>query len=305
MRLLWENLDEGQDISKGRSADRAWLGVKARIEAKNRRTAPPRPPVRRRARANKKNAFTRAVVVMLVILIPVTVVYLQQRVGENAEPEWVTYASGIGERVGIRLNDGSMAYLSVNSELRVPEVFRADIREVELIGEGYFEITSDATRPFVVHTGEASIEVLGTEFNLRAYRDEEDVHLVVTEGRVGMYARGESLGDGADISAGQQSVFKPDRSIDVSEATNVDRVLGWRNGSLAFFETPFEDVTAELERWYEARFEFDDSTLRQVDITATFELSDDEPLGSVLTVLTESVGIAYERHGNDVVFLRK
>ena len=304
MRMLWENMGVLPDIAKGRSAEKAWLGVRERIQPAQRPAAPPRPPVRRQPQKRRKNPFTRLVVV-LAIMIPFVVFFLQQWKGENAAPEMVTYASGIGERLGIRLNDGSMVYLSVNSTLRVPEVFSKQRREVELIGEGYFDIKPDVNRPFIVRTGQASVEVLGTEFNLRAYDEESDVQLAVTEGLVGMYEQGKSLDSGTRLSTGQHGIFKNGETIHVYDVEDMGRVLGWRTGLLDFVEAPFEDVAIELERWYDVAFSFQDSTLRMIEITASFDLSDNEPLGNILNVLVESVGIDYSRDGDTVAFHHK
>ena len=141
---------------------------------------------------------------MSVVLITVFLFYLPRDSGPG---EVITYTSERGERFGIRLSDGSVVSLSVDSKLIVPEKFSSEIREVELEGEAYFEVTTDDQRPFIVHAKSASVHVLGTEFNIRAYESDENVTLLVTEGRVSLKKREHESEEAALVVAGQRGIY--------------------------------------------------------------------------------------------------
>ena len=302
MEELWDSLGEVKDISKGRSAEVAWLGVKSRIQHRKQSFSSSRPPVSHRVRPRVNNVIIRPLAVLLGVAILIVLIYWQQGELADEASKTITYTTDVGERITIRLNDGSLVYLSVGSEIRAPKIFSERNREVELVGEAYFDIKPDEESPFIVHTVQSSVQVLGTEFNVRAYPDEFDVELVVTEGQVGMYAMGESLQDGEKVIAGQKGVYKADGSIDVDDATEMQQLIGWREGILEFVETPFEELAHELERWYDVKIEFQDPSLRSIAITARFDLKEGDSFETMLGVLAGAAGAGYERTNKEVVF---
>lgn len=91
------------------------------------------------------------------------------------------------------LADGTKVWLNSQSELRFPARFTGDKREIYMQGEIYIEVSCDTTRPFVVHTGENIVEVLGTKFNLMAYPDEKKVVTTLVEGCVAFYCMDECV----------------------------------------------------------------------------------------------------------------
>lgn len=88
-----------------------------------------------------------------------------------------------GEYVA-KLDDGTIIHLNADSELRVPTAFATDSREVYFKGEGYFSVAKDTRRPFVIHSGEVDIKVLGTEFGVRSYASEEEIITTLVQGNV-------------------------------------------------------------------------------------------------------------------------
>lgn len=76
-----------------------------------------------------------------------------------------------GQRAELLLADGTKVWLNSRSKLKFPDRFQKDARKVELDGEGYFEVTHQEEAPFTVHTSKYDVKVLGTEFNVKAYKD--------------------------------------------------------------------------------------------------------------------------------------
>src|SRR3989441_7274127 len=116
------------------------------------------------------------------------------------EPAMREFATARGRRAAIELADGTRIVLSVDSKLRVPADYGATLRAVYLEGEAYFAIAHDAAKPFAVHAGQGVIWDLGTRFGVRAYADEQDVEVVVADGKVRVRAAGsrDSAGQGGN-----------------------------------------------------------------------------------------------------------
>ena len=90
----------------------------------------------------------------------------------------------------ITLSDGTKVKLDAGSSIKFPDKFEDDKREVFLNGEAYFKVTSDLQTPFIVHTNQAEITVLGTKFNVRAWDQTHKVAVVVVDGKVSLRPEG-------------------------------------------------------------------------------------------------------------------
>jgi len=89
-----------------------------------------------------------------------------------------------GKQAKITQADGTKITLDAGSVFQYPETFDGELREVYLQGEGFFEVAADVQKPFIAHAGNAEIEVLGTQFNIRAWEHNEEIRVVVAEGLV-------------------------------------------------------------------------------------------------------------------------
>lgn len=172
----------------------------------------------------------------------------------GTDAEWYRLFTTTGAVYTVVLADGTRVWLNAESELRYPERFEGDFREVCLTGEGYFEVTKDAKRPFRVRLGDVTVEVLGTEFNARGYADEEMLDVTLVSGGVRV------LEEEREVAR-----LKPSERVDVDARTGEARVskadlgsvLAWREGMFVFRNTPMEDIARELSRWYGVEFSVD------------------------------------------------
>ncbi|MCG8579290.1 MAG: FecR domain-containing protein, partial [Bacteroidales bacterium] len=146
------------------------------------------------------------------------------------------------------LADGTKVWMNAGSSVEFKYPFASDKREIFAEGEIYLEVTKDAERPFIVHlpTRDA-IEVLGTQFNVRAYSDEQIQQAVLVEGSI--LWRTET---------GKERILEPDQLLkndnfnDRIEVENVDvyRYIAWKDGRFVFEGERLEDIMIALSRWY-------------------------------------------------------
>ncbi len=173
-------------------------------------------------------------------------------------PQWATLHVPAQQQYRIDLPDGTTVWLNAATSLRFPSVFHAATREVFLTGEAFFDVAADASKPFVVHTPEYGIRVLGTSFNVHAYADTESATALVS-GSVQLVDRSRTL---ATLKPGEQAVYA-NQKVNVApfDATST---LAWRDGLHYFYNATLGDIAPVLARWYgvEVRFVSQELTTR-------------------------------------------
>jgi transmembrane sensor len=178
------------------------------------------------------------------------------------------------EMVTASLDDGSVVRLAPESRLRVAPVARR--REVWLDGEAFFAVARDTARPFAVRTRAGSVEVLGTRFDLQVVGNE--LRLIVTEGKVALVSGTHRR----VVVAGQVARVRDGGAPEVEGVAEVDSLLAWTGGFIAFQNTPLPQVARELERRYSVRVLLPDSTIASRTVTAWFTNQDFEHVLSAI-----------------------
>ena len=190
-----------------------------------------------------------------------------------------------GKRTRITLSDGTIVVLDAGSSLTYPERFDGATRDVSLHGEGYFEVTSEAKRPFIVRARTARIQVLGTRFNVRSWGRNRQVEVAVVEGSVGVG----SVAAGSQqvvLNAGLASVVPDDGVPTPARPVDVDAYLDWMRDELVFVDRPLGEVIDRLERWHGVRFQVADPDLVRERVTVHLPERDLTKAMSVIAGLT-------------------
>lgn len=163
----------------------------------------------------------------------------------------------------LEMEDGTRVWLNSFSELEYPVVFSETERRVRLKGEAYFEVEKDAGRPFIVELEDMSIRVLGTSFNVNAYRDHGEVRTTLLEGKVELLdVVGKSLtllhpDEQAEYHNGQVTV----KQVDAAKSAL------WRIGKFYFVDMALEDIMLQLARWYDIEVFFTSENLKRYTFT--------------------------------------
>ncbi|MFD2554108.1 FecR family protein [Sphingobacterium tabacisoli] len=154
-----------------------------------------------------------------------------------------------GGEYQIVLGDGTKVWLNAASSLRFPQRFLGHEREVELVGEAYFEVASDKSKPFKVKSKGQILEVLGTHFNVTAYGEERSVRTALLEGAVKVSS--EYSKEHVVLRPGQQSIIQAgEKGITVNKADK-ESVLAWQKGYFLFDDADLESIMKQVERWYD------------------------------------------------------
>ncbi|QEH43188.1 FecR domain-containing protein [Chitinophaga sp. XS-30] len=162
----------------------------------------------------------------------------------------------------IELPDGSVVWLNSTTKFRFPLSFRGrKSREVYIeAGEAYFQVAQQAEAPFVVHTSEADVHVLGTEFNVNAYQAGQVVTSLVN-GKVAVSAGG---GKRKELKPNQEAVVKEKADNIMVQPFDLSTTVSWREGIHYFRNAPVSEIAVMLSRWFNTELVIDNPEIAKV-----------------------------------------
>ncbi|SFN23124.1 FecR family protein [Chitinophaga sp. YR627] len=170
---------------------------------------------------------------------------------KTAIPDTNSIVTPAGEQFAVTLADGSRVYLNAGTSLRFP-VFFGGRREVYLTGEACFEVSADASNPFIVHVNGESVKALGTMFNIKAHTEENTASVTLVRGAVNVALRGKEQ----TLRIGQQLNYKAGQTTYSVKDVNTDIVIAWKEGYFAFDRESITSIMAEIGRWYNMKVIF-------------------------------------------------
>lgn len=165
----------------------------------------------------------------------------------------------LGGEYALTLSDGTKIFMNAMSSLKFPVRFVNDRRVVELEGEAYFEVAG-SEKPFIVRTDGVDVEVLGTVFNISAYRD-EIIHTTLVEGSVRVRT---ASGDSRILKPSEQAYIPQDSEELKVRIVDVSEYISWVNGKISFKDQRLEDIMKNLSRWYDIDVEYNDQDVKNI-----------------------------------------
>jgi len=169
---------------------------------------------------------------------------------KSAAAVFNTLTTPRGGQYRLILPDGSEVWLNAASSITYPTLFSGKERTVKITGEAYFEIVQNAAMPFKViinaPIGEQEVEVLGTNFNVKAYNDESAIITTLLEGSVRLSTKGVAT----LLRPGQQGTQQADGNIRMNPHADTEAAIAWKNGLFHFEHTDIQEVMRQLARWY-------------------------------------------------------
>lgn len=173
-----------------------------------------------------------------------------------------TISTPRGGQFQLTLPDGTKVWMNAASSLRYPVVFTGNERNVELSGEAYFEVAHNAARPFRVTINSglaerkgASIEVLGTHFNVNAYDDEPAIKTTLLEGKVKMKAANNVKS--AMLVPGEQAQLNNTGDLKIIAKADTEEALAWKNGMLQLTSADMQTIMRQIARWYNVEVKYE------------------------------------------------
>jgi hypothetical protein len=205
-----------------------------------------------------------------------------------------------GGQYFVQLSDGTQVYLNSESQLKYPVHFiEGQTRKVELVyGEAYFDVspsTEHKGAKFKVINNAQEVEVLGTEFNINAYKDDPNIYTTLVEGKV-VVANNDSK---QSLVPNQQ--FKLNTETNNFSVTKVDvnEFISWKDGVFQFVNKPLKDIMKVLSRWYDVDIIFENKDLESLEFIGT--LNKNQSIEEVLSIMKSFSIKNYEIKGKTLI----
>ncbi|WP_286858205.1 MULTISPECIES: FecR family protein [Sphingobacterium] len=191
----------------------------------------------------------------------------------------------------VLLSDGTTVWLNAASKLEYPDQFVGDERRVKLVGEAFFQVAKDASKPFRIEVENSVIEVLGTSFNVNAYHKEINTSLV--EGKVKIMNQGRE----AYLSPGNEAIISANK-IHVQPA-DIQKNTAWQRGEFVLDGSSFAEIIDQVSRWYNVEF----VNVGDIPLNSRFNgtLSRESRLSEVLRILAFGTNRKFEIDGRHIV----
>jgi hypothetical protein len=205
-----------------------------------------------------------------------------------------------GGQFSLKLSDGTEVWLNSESQLKYPVRFiEEETREVELVyGEAYFDVspsTNHKGAKFKVLNNTQEIEVLGTEFNIKAYKDEVNIYTTLVEGKVAINTPNlKQL-----LTPNQQSILDTQNNTLSVIKVDVLEVISWKEGVFSFINKPLKDIMKVLSRWYDIDIIFENKELESVEFIGT--LNKNQSIDEVLSIMKSFSLNNYEIKGDTII----
>jgi ferric-dicitrate binding protein FerR (iron transport regulator) len=195
------------------------------------------------------------------------------------------------------LSDGTVISLQPNGIIEYPEMFAGDIREIQLTGEAFFEVAKEKDRPFIINTGDITVRVLGTSFNVKAYSGAKEISVAVKTGKVSVYAK---RAEHADATRKKEIILTPNQEVVYNKAgENFERKIVEEpriildNPTLfkaRYDAAPVDKIFEELSINYGIDIVFDEELLSACRLTTSM---DEEGLYERIMIICQAIGAKY------------
>ncbi len=207
-----------------------------------------------------------------------------------------TLSTPRGGKYHITLADGTHVWLNAESSIEFPTDFPGNSREVSIQGEAYFEVAKNASKPFLVHTSNQVVEVLGTHFNVNAYENNSAIKTTLLEGSIALQSHQKRM----LLIPGQQAINQDETltkmNVDPSE------VIAWKEGFFDFTDANIKAVIEEFARWYAIDIEYKGNKINE---TFTGRIPRDWPFEKVWKIMQSFKSIQVEMQGRRIIIEKK
>lgn len=273
--------------------------IKSRIEVPNQ-------PGLKIAKNKSYPVWLKIAAVAAIVLVGVLIYNRAVFFNSKNQPALVQVQTKATEIKTIVLADGSTVKINSRSKLRYPKQFEGDNRNVYLSGEAFFEVKKDAEHPFIVHTEQLDVKVLGTAFDVKAYQNDAFSETTLIRGKVAI-----SLKNNPE----QTFTLKPNDKFTLTngkpalsqlthfDGAGADRILetAWTNHELIYKNNSFDEIARLFERWYDVKIAFKEPDLKTLKFTGHV---DKETVAEALNVLKLIENFNYSIKGKNVYIYR-
>jgi transmembrane sensor len=284
LKNIWDQTEQVRPNTEVQQTEAAWQKVKARIQ---------KPQEIKPTKRSLSYILTRAAAAAIIIIGMVTF-YIVNTNTQKGTLQMVEISTKKGEKRQLALADGTTVWLNAETTIRYPEKFDGNTREVFVDGEAYFKVQHNAQKPFRVHTGDLTTQVLGTSFNVLAYPESETITVALDEGKVALDFENQHM----ELQPGYKARFtKKEHTLAKTEIISKHNL--WRNNILDFNNITLADAAQTIERWFGKKVIINGTQIQNCRLTTSFS---NPKLDEVLEIITSVLALEMEEK-NGVYYL--
>ncbi|WP_207535277.1 FecR family protein [Desertivirga arenae] len=229
----------------------------------------------------------------------------------------VTVSAEMGVKKRITLPDGTTVWLNSGTNLSFDEKMSdRPSREVQLVGEAFFDVVKDKAHPFIIHTNKISVKVLGTAFNVRAYANDQRTEATLIRGKIQLdvngtsqrfilrpnekFALAEHMGGQNKIGARrvvQTLSLQKVKPVEIAQKLYTEEVA-WIENDLVFTNEPFATLSLRLERWFNVKIKIENEKVKQYRYTGKLK---NESIEEALKAMSSVRPFKFKKNGDDII----
>ncbi len=218
---------------------------------------------------------------------------------EKSKLKYNTIEVPRGGEYSLTLSDGTKVRLNADTKLHYPVEFLSNKRDVYLNGEAYFEVVHNEQAPFIVHSHDSEVEVLGTSFNVSAYHDQEFIATTLVEGSVQI----NNLGNTELLNPGYQSIIIRGKNEITINKVDTYLYTSWVDGIYEFENVELEYIMTQLSRSYDVDFFFTEKQYKHIRFTGAFEK--ENSVEYALKMIERVAHVSFAIKGKHIIVGRK
>lgn len=250
---------------------------------------------------NKRHSLQKvfSVAAAIVLFVALSFSYYFYHISQKqTEFHYYTYMTG-NEKSNFILKDGTKITLNKNSRFTISNMYGKDNRTVDLLGEAYFAVTKDNTKPFNVRINNAQITVLGTHFDVQANPESDDIIATLIEGSIKFTGAEQTI----TMTPNQQLTFS--RSTNKVDVKSVDAEIytAWKSGILKYKSISFVQLIRNLREIYEVDIQIENKKWLDPKISVSGTFDDKQSIDQVLEVIARSLSIKWCKE-NGIYYIR-
>lgn len=213
---------------------------------------------------------------------------------ESSSHEYNQLIVPYGKTTQITLSDGSNIWANSGTKLVYPVVFASDKREIYVEGEIYLEVVRNEKHPFVVKTDMTEVNVLGTSFNVSAYKNDKQQFVTLVTGSVAIKTTDKK--NTTVIKPNQLYTFEKESHSARLQEVDVNEYICWKDGFLIFHNKSLAEVLKKIERYYNVVLIFDPVEISKVTVSGKLDLKSD--INETFRIISITASIVYEKEEN-------
>lgn len=211
--------------------------------------------------------------------------------------DFYTIQTGTNGVKQVVLPDSSVIWLNAASTLRVPNAFNGKLREVSLLeGEAFFDVKRNPLHPFIAHTAGVDVQVLGTSFNVSAYKNLKDIRVVVATGKVGVTKKGDVL---AMLLPGQQLSYDTKTGRYSQQAVNAAEAQSWKAGYTYLKQASFDELALVIKNIFGLKLKAGDSRVNTYRFS--MRVQHNLPAEEILKVICQMHNTHFRKEGDEII----